>query len=276
MKNAIDFYKMVAAGNDFVVIAEKSLAKNPRLPDLARKICDRKYGIGSDGMLLIGKSRRADIRMRVFNADGSEAEMCGNGARCAAFWASGRIDNRGSKKASIRIETKSGIIESVINKKTVRIKITDPKKIESNIPIKINNRNLKVNFVDTGVPHAIVFVEGLGKIDVHNIGKAIRYHKRFQPKGTNVDFVEIVNDDFIKVRTYERGVEAETLACGTGVTASAIFSTCHSQKMGSRVIKAETKGGEILKVSFNKANKKISDVWLEGLARIVYKGVFYV
>lgn len=207
--------------------------------------------------------------MRIFNANGSEAAMCGNGARCAAFWA-------GVGKLAVKIETKAGIIESRINKESVKIKITDPKDIKLNIPLKINNRNLKVNFVNTGVPHAIVFVEGLDKIDVGNIGRAIRYHKKFQPAGTNVDFVEIVNDDFIKVRTYERGVEAETLACGTGSTASAIFSSCGSEKSGNRVIKVKTRGGEVLKVFFNKANTKIGNVWLEGLARIVYKGVFYV
>jgi len=264
---------MVAAGNDFVVMGDELKAGAAQLSKLAIKVCDRKYGIGADGMLLIGKSKKADIRMRIFNADGSEAEMCGNGARCAAFFAS---KGRFNAKAKIAIETKAGIIESIVDKKSVKVKLTDPKEVRLGISIKVNNRNLKVNFVDTGVPHAIVFVEGLDKIDVHNIGQAIRYHKKFQPKGTNVDFVEIVNDDFIKVRTYERGVEAETLACGTGATASAIFSTCHSQKTGSRVVKVKTKGGEILKVLFSKAGTKISNVWLEGLARIVYKGVFYV
>jgi len=176
----------------------------------------------------------------------------------------------------LKIETKAGVIESEVNGDNVKIKITEPKDIKLNIPLRVNNRNLKVNFVNTGVPHAIVFVEGLDKIDVHTIGRAIRYHQKFQPKGTNVDFVEIVNDDFIKVRTYERGVEAETLACGTGSTASAIFSSCKSEKSGDRVIRVKTRGREILKVFFNKTNAKVSDVWLEGLARIVYKGVYYV
>ncbi|MCK9615473.1 MAG: diaminopimelate epimerase [Candidatus Omnitrophica bacterium] len=270
MKKTINFCKMVAAGNDFVVIAEQLQAKNP---ELARKMCDRKYGVGADGMLLVEKSSKADIRMRIFNADGSEAEMCGNGARCAAFWQSVKHKTSNTK---LKIETKAGVVESEINGDNVRIKFTEPKDIRLDIPLKVNNRNLKVNFINTGVPHAIVFVEGLDKIDVHTIGRAIRYHQKFQPNGTNVDFVEIVNDDFIKVRTYERGVEAETLACGTGSTASAIFSSYGSEKSGNRVIKVKTRGGEILKVFFSKTNSKVSNIWLEGLVRIVYKGGYYV
>jgi diaminopimelate epimerase len=211
--------------------------------------------------------------MRIFNADGSEAEMCGNGSRCAAFW---QVMQKKVRKAKLKMETKAGIVESVINGDNVRVRLTEPKDIRLDVLLTVNGRKLKVNFVNTGVPHAIVFVEGLEKIDVHNIGKAIRYHDKFQPQGTNVDFVEIVDDDHIKVRTYERGVEAETLACGTGSTASAIFSSCHSEKMGDRVINVKTRGGEILKVFFNKTDTKISDVWLEGLAKIVYKGVYYV
>lgn len=272
----IEFTKMVAAGNDFIIIDEKSNVSKRSLKSFAQKICDRKYGVGADGLLVITKSKKADIRMRIFNADGSEAEMCGNGARCAAFWAGNRVQGTGDRKENVKIETKAGIIESKVRNENIRIKLTEPKDIKLNIAIKINNRILKVNFVNTGVPHAIVFVEGLDKIDVYNIGRAIRYHKKFQPAGTNVDFVEIVNDDFIKVRTYERGVEAETLACGTGSTASAIFSSCGSENSGNRVIRVKTRGGEILKVFFNKANTKVSNVWLEGLARIVYKGVFYV
>ncbi|MDD4955249.1 MAG: diaminopimelate epimerase [Candidatus Omnitrophica bacterium] len=273
MEKVINFTKMVAAGNDFVVIEDKLKAGNSQLARLAIRLCDRKYGIGADGMLLIGKSKKADIRMRIFNADGSEAEMCGNGARCAAFFASsGRVNAR----AKIAMETKAGIIESVVDKKSVKVKLTDPKEIKLGIPIIVNERSLRVNFVDTGVPHTIVFVEGIDAIDAHNLGRAIRYHEKFQPKGTNVDFVEIVDDDFIKIRTYERGVEAETLACGTGATASAILSTCHSPKMGERVVKVKTRGGEILKVLFDKADEKVSNVWLEGLASTVYKGVFYV
>lgn len=273
MKKAIEFCKMVAAGNDFVVLEDNAIIPARNLNSFAQRICDRKYGIGADGLLFIAKSEKADIRMRIFNADGSEAEMCGNGARCAAFWQSAR---RKAHSAKLKIETKAGIIESEVKGDKVKIKLTDPEKITPNIVLKVNSRKLKVNFVDTGVPHAVIFTEGLGEIDVNNIGRAVRYHKKFQPGGTNVDFVEIVNDNFIRVRTYERGVEAETLACGTGSTASAIITGCRLQVTGNRLIKVETQGGEILKVFFNKNNAKVSDVWLEGEAGLLYDGRFYV
>ncbi len=273
----IEFTKMVAAGNDFVVVVDsRQFIARWSLNRLAVKMCDRKYGVGADGLLIIGKSNKADIRMRIFNADGSEAEMCGNGARCAAFWMANSRHSTAHRPGNIKIETKAGIVESIMNGGNAKIRITEPKDIRLNVPIMVNGRKLKVNFVNTGVPHAIVFVQGLEKIDVDNIGKVIRYHPEFLPSGTNVDFVEVVDDDFIKVRTYERGVEDETLACGTGSIASAIISALRVQGTGYSKIEVETRGGETLKVFFNKQGTKISDVWLEGLAKIVYKGVFYV
>ncbi|MFA5287701.1 MAG: diaminopimelate epimerase, partial [Candidatus Omnitrophota bacterium] len=206
----IKFTKMVASGNDFVVVENNELS--------AKSVCDRKFGIGADGLLVLGKSRSADIKMRIFNADGSEAEMCGNGARCTAFFAVHQLAC--SKKVSI--ETKAGIIKAEVNKDIVRIKLTEPKGLNLDIPIKINGRLLRVNFINTGVPHAVIFVSGIDKIDVDNIGRAVRYHKRFSPAGTNVNFVEVLGKDAIRIRTYERGVEGETLACGTGSTAAAL------------------------------------------------------
>ena len=213
----IKFTKMVASGNDFIITEVRNLS------ELARQICDRKYGIGADGLLQLEKSKKSDIRMRIFNADGSEAEMCGNGARCAALYL-------GKKKVSL--ETKAGIIKSEVNKDNVKIKLTEPKSIKLDIPIKLGSRILKANFADTGVPHAVIFVEGLERIDVTGLGRAIRYHKQFSPKGANVNFVEIISKDLIKIRTYERGVEDETLACGTGSVASAIISSIKLKKTG--------------------------------------------
>ncbi|MFA5337876.1 MAG: diaminopimelate epimerase, partial [Candidatus Omnitrophota bacterium] len=148
--------------------------------------------------------------------------------------------------------------------------------IKLNIPIKVNNRTLKVNFINTGVPHVVIFVEGVDKIEVDSLGRVIRYHPEFAPKGTNVNFVEILNDDFIKVRTYERGVEAETLACGTGSSASAIITALRQQKAADKLIKVQTKSGEILKVYIEQENNKFKNVWLEGRAKLVYKGRYYV
>ena len=167
---------MVASGNDFVIVDQK-LSGN--VSNLSKKICDRKFGIGADGLLLLVKSRKADIRMRIFNADGSEAEMCGNGARCTALYVG---------KSCKRIETKAGLIESKVKGDHVKIKLTNPGDLRLNIPIKIGNKEIKVNFINTGVPHVVVFVEGVEKIDAVNLGRQIRRHKKFAPAGTNVNF----------------------------------------------------------------------------------------
>lgn len=249
---------MVASGNDFVVV-------NTKLPGnlsfLARSLCDRKLGIGCDGLLLLEPSRKADVRMRIFNANGSEAEMCGNGARCVSLYIG---------KRRVLLETKAGIIESKVDGNNVKIKLTNPKGLNLDTSIKINNRDLKVNFIDTGVPHAVIFAEGLDKIDVINLGRKIRYHKTFAPRGTNVNFVEVINNNSIKVRTYERGVEEETLACGTGSVASALIFALKAGS-GSK-INVHTKGKDVLTVYFNKQADKFSSVWLEGKARTVFVG----
>ncbi|MDP2924275.1 MAG: diaminopimelate epimerase [Candidatus Omnitrophota bacterium] len=267
----IEFTKMVASGNDFVIIdAMRYALCAMRWNDLVKKICDRKYGVGADGLLLLEKSKVADVRMRIFNADGSEAEMCGNGARCVAYWQSAK---RKALSAKLKIETKAGIIESEVKGENVKIKLTVPKDMKVGIPIMVNSRVLKVNFINTGVPHTVIFVEGLEKIDVDGLGRIIRYHENFKPAGTNVNFVEVKGDNSIKVRTYERGVEAETLACGTGSVASALIAAHNLQPIASSdKTDVLTKSGEILKVYFNKIGDKFSDVWLEGKAKIVYEG----
>jgi len=256
---------MVASGNDFVVIEESQRVKGPKYQRLAQKICDRKFGVGADGLLVIGKSGKADMRMRIFNADGSEAEMCGNGARCAALYAG---------KKDLRLETLAGVIEARASKDKVKIKLTHPHSLKLDIPVKIGTRALWVNFINTGVPHAVIFVEGLENIDVHHLGRHIRYHKEFSPRGTNVNFIEVLDDDSIAIRTYERGVEGETLACGTGSTASALIFALRAGM--DKCVNVHTKSGEVLKVYFNRAGSKFSDVWLEGNARIVYKGAYNV
>ncbi|MCK9604044.1 MAG: diaminopimelate epimerase [Candidatus Omnitrophica bacterium] len=258
----INFTKMVASGNDFVVI--KGIKSRAYAP-LAKKMCDRKFGIGADGLLVLENSKTADIRMRIFNADGSEAEMCGNGARCVSLY---------SGRKNVSLETRAGIILSEVAQDNVRIRLTEPKDIKLDIPIKVNNRNIKVSFINTGVPHAVIFVQGLDKIDVDGIGRSIRYHRKFAPRGTNVDFVEILDRGSLKIRTYERGVESETLACGTGTVASALVFASKSKSINK--VKVHTAGKEILTVYFKQVKNKFSDVWLEGRAKIVYQGEYYV
>jgi len=255
--HTVDFTKMVAAGNDFVVINNVSgncKFREPVLPGLAKKICDRKYGAGADGLLFLQSSSKADIKMRIFNPDGSEADMCGNGARCcAAFF---EYDISSVRAKVIKIDTKAGIIESFVSGDMVRLKMPDPRNM---------SLGPKINFINTGVPHAVIFVDDLENTDVDNMGRQIRNSKEFAPQGTNVNFVKVIDKDTIAARTYERGVEAETLACGTGSVASAIISGVHN------VI---TRSGEILKVYFDKKDGKISNVCLEGSAKIVYTGRF--
>ncbi|MDP2904683.1 MAG: diaminopimelate epimerase [Candidatus Omnitrophota bacterium] len=269
----MNFTKMVASGNDFVVVSGGLKLGAQGLSNLAKNACDRKFGVGADGMLVLEKSRVADARMRIFNADGSEAEMCGNGARCAVLYISRSSSVfRCSSKHSI--QTKAGIILYELKGDNIKIKLTDPKGIRMDIPVAINDRSLRINFINTGVPHAVVFVSGIDAIDVPGLGREIRYHQEFAPAGTNVDFVEIIGDNVLRVRTYERGVEDETLACGTGSVASAIIYALKADT--SKMINVSTAGGEVLKVYFARSHERINNVWLEGRAKVVYTGVYNV
>lgn len=265
---------MVGAGNDFVVIDNGLKARNQKFKGfekIAKKICNRKTGIGCDGALVLENSKKADFRMRIFNADGSEAEMCGNGLRCAILYSK----THGCASKAVKVETKAGIYEGdVTGKDRVRVKMEGPKDLRSGFSIGVSGRKIKANFINTGVPHTVVFVEGLDKIDVDMVGSEIRHHDEFKPKGANVDFVEIVDDENIKMRTYERGVEGETLACGTGAVASAIITALSLQLKAYSLklnINVHTLGG-ILKVEFQKAGNKIKNVYLEGGAKEVFTG----
>lgn len=269
----VGFEKIVGSGNDFLVI-EMNNAKSAWLKKLAIAACHRKYGFGADGVLVLERCPQADVRMRIFNADGSEAEMCGNGARCTAFYVAGRKKSSGMKRVSI--QTRSGRVESWVKGFNVGIQLTRPKSLACAIPIKVGQRALKVNFIDTGVPHTVIFVEGLDRINVDSLGRAVRYHKRFAPRGTNVNFVEVLGKDSIRVRTYERGVEAETLACGTGSVASSLVAARCFGIGPAGVIKVQVESGETLEVRFEDTAEGFKNVWLAGPVRLVGKGEYYV
>lgn len=276
----MDFSKMQASGNDFILIEASNQEPVTRInyKYLAKRWCERKFGIGADGLLVIEPSKKCDFRMRIFNADGSEAEMCGNGARCSALWA---CQNLLKGRKNMSFETKAGVINAQVQKAgDVKIRLSNSFGIKLGIPLKVLGRKIKVNYINTGVPHAVVFVEGVDKIDVDKIGRAVRFHKKFYPEGVNADFVEVEKEDSISIRTYERGVEAETLACGTGAAAAAIITEYRLQKTENRLQKTEnrreikvlTKSGDILKVYFQKKESSVSDVWLEGKAFLVFEG----
>lgn len=256
---------MVASGNDFVVIDNrKNIIKNAKA--FAAKFCALHHGIGADGVLLFENSRKADFKMRIINSDGSEAEACGNGFRCIALYAREKM----GYPARFRFESMAGIIEAYVKKPLIRVQLVNPSQIRERSEVYVDGHRLHYSFLNTGVPHTVIFVEGLAKINVNSLGRSIRYHKDFSPRGTNVNFVELKGDHQIDVRTYERGVEAETLACGTGSTASAVASALLGY--AKPPVKVKTKGGEVLTINFKSDGGKISNVTLEGKACFVYEG----
>jgi len=267
----IKFTKAVATGNDFIIIDNRSPALSAKdLSALAKKACARRFSIGADGLLALEASKIADFKMRIFNPDGSEAEMCGNGSRCIALYAL----NKGIVKTEMTIDTIAGTLNASVKGDIVKVKLPDPKDIKWNFCVMINKCPYKLNFVDTGVPHVVHFVDDLDKVDVKKMGSHIRNHGEFSPEGTNADFVKVADKHNIKIRTYERGVEDETLACGTGAVASAIISA-ESEKMASPV-NVETRSGEKLKVYFEMIDGEFKNVYLEGKAGLVYDGALKI
>ncbi len=273
MKNKIPFIKMAGAGNDFIVIEAQPKIDYKKL---TQSVCDRTNGIGADGILILDKSKKADYRMRIINADGSEAEMCGNGARCMAAYI---VANRKPTKKIFSLETLAGIILAEAKGEIAHVRLSDPMDYSPHVAVELNGRNLHLPYIDTGVPHAIVFVNALNNIDVEKIGPTIRYHEAFQPRGTNVDFVEEIGENSVEVRTYERGVEGETKACGTGAVASAIVAYLKSHPNAKNIknakMKVKTKSKEVLEVTFDIINVAIKNVWLKGSAKFIAEGKYF-
>ncbi len=278
----LEFTKMQGSGNDFVVVQMPD-SRIPAPKDI-RMICDRIYGIGADGLLVLGNSKKADAQMRIFNADGTEAEMCGNGARCAVLYLalSGKQPKSGGRQKNMALETKAGVISAQIAGEDVRIKLTDPEDLKLGLKLKVKGAEYEVDYLNTGVPHAVIEVDELDDMPVKQLGNALRHHEAFKPKGANINFIKILNKNNVLVRTYERGVEDETLACGTGSVAAAIITVlnCGGESFGKigrpHKVMVKTKGGEKLAVYFKVSKKKISDVWLEGRARVIFKGEYFL
>lgn len=251
--------KFSANGNTFYLFDTRKNPATGELGLLARKLCLSGKDKKADGLLVLEETNRADVRMRVFNSDGSEAQMCGNGARCAAYY----LKNYCSKPGLLRLETMAGIVEADALKDEVKIKLTAPKDMKLNLPLEVNERKIHVSFINTGVPHVVIFVNNIKIIDVNHIGSLVRNHEKFQPEGANVDFVEISGPDSLKIRTFERGVESETLACGTGAVAAALVAFRLSFVKSNRVNIKPT-SGELLSVDFDYADQKFDDIWLKG------------
>lgn len=272
----INFIKMAGAGNDFIMIDAK---KGLNYKKLARTMCDRTNGIGADGLIVLEKPKKNgfDYKMRIINADGSEAEMCGNGVRCLSSYI---VKEKKPKKKQFAIETIAGEILGQAKGEVANVRLSDPADYQEQVPIKVGNMEIHVSSIDTGVPHTVVFVDGLEGINVEKIGGIIRYHSRFKPRGTNVNFAEQVNANLVNARTYERGVEGETKACGTGSVAVAIvtYLRAHPQVKDQKGAKmsVRTASGEVLEVTFDIKDRQVSNVWLKGSAKFIAKGEYYV
>ena len=260
------FTKMNGAGNDFVMIDNRAGEVELTSAQIA-KICDRHRGVGADGILLIeAASNSADFRMRYYNSDGGEAEMCGNGARCFARFAE-KIAGAGK---NLSFETPAGIIAAHLHGELVTLKMSEPTDLRLNVTLTVGDETKKIHFINTGVPHVVVPVANIEKVDVPRKGAAIRRHKKFTPKGTNVNFLERRGENKIAIRTYERGVENETLACGTGVVASALIFGATEKTSGP--IGVLVRGGSELSVDFRHDDEHFKDVTLTGPADFVFEG----
>ena len=257
---------MNGAGNDFVMVDNRNGGLALDRETIAR-LCDRHRGIGADGLLAVEPAAAgADFRMRYYNSDGGEAEMCGNGARCFARYVS-RI---AGPRESVSFETQAGVITARIEGERVRLAMSDPKHLRMNLDIGVKLETLIVHSVNTGVPHAVTVVDDLDDAAVHRLGAAIRFHPHFAPAGTNANFIHPLDARTIAIRTYERGVEAETLACGTGVVASAIVF--HELTGAESPVSVRVRGGDLLEVGFDKIDAAYRNVTLTGPADFVFEG----
>jgi len=264
------FTKMNGAGNDFVMIDNR--VGNVQLnPEQIVRICDRHRGVGADGILLLEKgSNGADFRMRYYNRDGGEAEMCGNGARCFARFAN-KIAGAPRK---ISFQTPAGLICGELHGELVTLQMSEPKDLRLELDLIANGAKERVHFINSGVPHVIVPVSKVEDVDVRGRGSALRRHKEFAPAGANVNFIEKRGPQRILVRTYERGVEDETLACGTGVVASALIFAATEKVDGP--VNVTVRSGSVLSVDFKRAGDKFTNVTLTGPAEFAFEGTIEI
>lgn len=262
----LTFTKMNGAGNDFLMVDNRDVRLRLTREKIAR-LCDRHRGVGGDGLIAVEPAEHgADFRMRYYNADGREAEMCGNGARCFARFAGQFI---GSPKV-IRFETLAGAVSAELLDENVSLRMGPPGDLVLGLELLVAGQQLTAHCINTGVPHAVVVVEDLAGTDVLTLGAALRKHEHFQPHGTNANFINFLGRSSLAIRTYERGVEGETLACGTGVCAAAL---CHHALTGDPApIAVRVRGGDKLDVHFDKVDGGFGSVTLTGPADFVFEG----
>lgn len=264
----IAFTKMHGAGNDFVMIENLDGAIN-LTPEQVASLCDRRFGIGGDGLILLNppSTEETDATMIYYNADGGRVDMCGNGARCFTSFA--MINGVGTDER-VSFATDAGPMEAIAKNGAFTINMTPVHSIALGQTLSTSAGEYTYDFMNTGVEHVVVFRDNVDDVDIVREGSAIRYHESF-PAGTNANFAEIQDNGIIKVRTYERGVEGETLACGTGVTAVAIAASL--TKNHPTPVPVIVRGGDTLTVGFDRNGNAISNITLTGPAKVVYRGV---
>ncbi|MBF0597512.1 diaminopimelate epimerase [Faecalibacter sp. WQ 117] len=252
----IKFYKYQGAGNDFVMIDNRT-KDFPIDKNIIEKICNRNFGVGGDGLILLENDQASNFRMVYFNSDGNESTMCGNGGRCIVRFA----HDLQVTDENMTFNAIDGLHHAVVDGDTIRLQMIDVKEVED------HDRYL---FMNTGSPHHVQFTKSVKDVDVYNLGKKIRNGSPYYEEGSNVNFVEILPNQSLKIRTYERGVENETLACGTGITAAAIASYIRGFVKNNNIY-VEALGGK-LSVNFEEKNNTFENVWLNGPAVRVFEG----
>lgn len=266
----ISFWKLTGAGNDFVGLnnIEETLAVDS-LPLLVKQLCHRRFGIGADGVLIIEPApphSTAHFKMRYFNADGSEAATCGNGARCIARLA----HQLQVAPAEMYFDTLAGTYHAIVKKEAVIIDLPPVEKPQQDIELTTDEFSGKADFLLVGVPHLVLLCDDVTSIDVEKVGRSLRFHPQFQPAGTNVNFVQVINPHTIRIRTYERGVEAETLACGTGSLAASLALAVRN--IVTPPVTVITHSGIKLQFEFVVQADKFSQIKMNGPADIVFSG----
>ncbi len=262
----LNFVKMSGSGNDFILFDNRRGILPLDLPNLVRMVCRRRFSVGADGVLVLEQSEKADFGMRYFNADGGEAPVCGNGAMCIAKLAQ-LLGIVGKEPV---FESPAGLHRAKIRGDSVMVRLQEPSEVRLGFPLEIGEKTVEASSVNTGVPHLVLVLEEIAKAPILSWGRKLRYHPLFSPQGTNVDFVQVLDENRLRMRTYERGVEGETLACGTGAAAAALIAAW--KRLVESPVEVETRGGNVLRVYFKISEKTAEDVWIEGKAELTFEG----
>lgn len=266
----IPFYKMSGSGNDFILVDNRErIVDEKGLSRWVSRVCRRRQAVGADGLILIEPSLEADFKWRFFNSDGGQVEMCGNGGRCVARLA----HFLGIAGADLSFETVAGVIRAEVKGKRVKLEMPRPSGAMTDYMIDVGGKEVLVDSIVVGVPHVVIRVADIEQAPVLPMGREIRYHHRYAPAGTNVNFVQIGDDGSLLIRTYERGVEDETLACGTGSVASALMASLKNKTVSPATVL--TRGGEVLDIHFQRREDDFFEVFLEGDTTVVYQGALW-